>query len=94
MIMDFRIISKNGEVDLPYSAGLLVEKRSGIRPDVFTYIIKAPWNGEAVTMGTYETREQVLDVLKKVREAYSSFLFWYSKDSRAETMADCYYQFP
>ena len=69
-----RIISQDNSCDLPYSAGLCVIKETGYNSrgrESEVYSIKAPFNGNLITLGEYCAIETAHRILEEIRDYYS-----------------------
>ena len=91
-MFEFRIISQDGMVDYPYSAGLIIESYTQGNK----YRICMPHNGGVMAVAYYETKEETLKTLKNVREAYERFIDWVvDRGSNAgKVMPDPFFKMP
>ena len=91
-MFEFRIISQNGLVDYPYSAGLIIESYTKGNK----YRICMPHNGGVMAVAYYETREEAEKVLKDVMEAYKDFIDWVvdRAGNAGKVMPDPFFKMP
>ena len=61
-----RVISQNGNIDLPYEDTVIHTEYFKIEPRVVVAIFK----DEKYTLGTYSTKEKAIKAMKMLRETY------------------------
>ena len=83
-----RIISQNGNIDLPYEDTVIHTGYFKLEPRVVVAIFK----GEKYTLGRYSTEEKAIKAMKMLREAWKfetgiyhgNIIFQFPKDSKIE----------
>ena len=83
-----RVISQNGNIDLPYEDTVIHTEYFKIEPRVVVAIFK----GEKYTLGTYSTEAKAIKAMKMLREAWKfetgiyhgNIIFQFPKDSEIE----------
>lgn len=83
-----RIISQNGNIDLPYEDTVIHTEYFKLEPGVVVAIFK----GEKYTLGRYSTGEKAIKAMKMLREAWKfedgiyhgNIIFQFPQDSEIE----------
>ena len=83
-----RVISQNGNIDLPYEDTVIHTEYFKIEPRVVVAISK----GEKYTLGTYSTEAKAIKAMEMLREAWKfktgiyhrNIIFQFPKDSEIE----------